>query len=148
MMRLFVTTSIAYLVVLGVMAFAQDDTNQQEGEFVWQELGAEVYADDCAACHQLNGQGVEGAFPALAGNPFVVAPPEVVIQLLLNGQGGMPSFGNNLDDQQIAAVLSHVRNTWENSGEVVTPETVAMVRRQEEEEEEPIGPNIRPGAAN
>ena len=50
------------------------------------------------------GQGVPGAFPALAGDTFVVGPGEAVAGVVLNGRGGMPSFGGDLSNDTVAAV--------------------------------------------
>lgn len=115
-----------------------------------QVLGPQTYATHCVACHQGNGQGVGDAFPALAGNPFVTGDPGPVIEVVLNGRGGMPSFAS-LSDAEIAAVITHERTAWDNDAEPVTAEMVAAVREGggldgfEAPEE---GPNFRPGAAN
>lgn len=114
-------------------------------DFAWQDLGDQVYEDNCAACHQADGTGIQGAYPAFVGNGFVLADPDPVIQTLLNGRGGMPSFRNDLSNEQIAAVVSHIRNTWGNQAPPVIPEMVATERGDEEEEEEST---TRPGAAD
>ena len=90
--------------------------------------GASLFAQNCSACHQLNGKGVPGAFPALAGDAFPQGPPDPVIRLLLNGRGGMPSFRADLDDRQIAAVLTYIRGTWGNHAPMIKPADVASVR--------------------
>lgn len=87
-----------------------------------------VYADNCATCHQLTGKGIKGAFPALAGDPFVLAPPTQVIAVVLNGRGGMPAFKDELSDDQLAAAISYVRTAWGNKAKPVTPAEVAKVR--------------------
>ena len=90
--------------------------------------GASLFAQNCSACHQLTGKGVPGAFPALAGDTFLQGPPEPVVRLLLNGRGGMPSFRADLDDDQIAAVLTYVRASWGNHAQMVGRAAVAKVR--------------------
>ena len=90
--------------------------------------GASLFAQNCSACHQLTGKGIPGAFPALAGDAFPQGPPEPVVRLLLNGRGGMPSFRADLDDRQIAAILTYVRSTWGNQAPMITPAVVAKVR--------------------
>lgn len=87
-----------------------------------------VYTDNCAACHQPTGKGVKGAFPALAGDPFVLAPPPQVIAVVLNGRGGMPAFKDELSDAQLAAAITYVRTAWGNKAKPVSSADVAKVR--------------------
>lgn len=91
--------------------------------------GATVFKQNCAACHQANGQGIPGAFPALAKDKFVVGAPQPVIATLLKGRNAMPSFKDLLKDDQIAAVLSYVRSSWGNSAPAITPAAVAAARK-------------------
>jgi mono/diheme cytochrome c family protein len=93
-----------------------------------QDAGETQFASTCAACHQSNGQGIKGAFPALAGDPFVVGAPAPVITTVLNGRGGMPSWKADLTDDQIAAALTYVRSAWGNSAPPVTAAMVAVER--------------------
>ena len=87
-----------------------------------------TFAQNCSACHQLTGKGVPGAFPALAGVPFVTGDPHKVVLTLLNGRGGMPSFRNDLTDDQIAAAISYIRSSWGNHAAPVTPGAVTKLR--------------------
>ena len=91
--------------------------------------GQKVFEDNCADCHRLNGKGLPGTFPAHDGNPFVVGSPEPVIATVLNGRKGtlgqMPTWKDKLDDQQIAAVVTYIRQAWSNRAAPVTPATVA-----------------------
>ncbi|HXF60050.1 MAG TPA: cytochrome c, partial [Caldilineaceae bacterium] len=93
---------------------AQADTGSA-GQMSEEELismGEQVYTTNCASCHQPNGQG-SGAYPALSGNPFVTAEDSTqVIQTVVQGRGQMPAFGNSLSSEQIAAVVSYIRNAW------------------------------------
>lgn len=94
--------------------------------------GEKVYLANCAACHQPNGAGLPGAFPALDGSPLVQGPPEPHLDVVLNGKPGtaMAAFGPQLSDFDLAAVLSYERNSWHNqSGQPVQPAQVAA-RRQ------------------
>lgn len=90
--------------------------------------GAPIFAANCAACHQPTGKGIPGAFPALAGDKFVVGDPAKPVTVLLNGRGGMPTFRDVLDDGQIAGVLSYVRSTWGNKAPPVDPKLVTRLR--------------------
>ncbi len=96
------------------------------------QQGREVYKDKCADCHRSNGKGLPGTFPAHDGNPFVVGPPGPVITTVLNGRKGsigqMPSWKDKLDDRQIAAVVSYIRQAWSNRAPEVTPAMVAAIR--------------------
>ncbi|TZG27360.1 c-type cytochrome [Sphingomonas montanisoli] len=92
---------------------------------------AKVFSDNCAACHQEDGKGIEGAFPALAGDAFVLGDPRQAIHVVLEGRAGMPTFKADLTDAQIAAALTHVRTAWGNAAGAVTP---AMVKAQRDGE--------------
>jgi mono/diheme cytochrome c family protein len=88
--------------------------------------GEEVYLNNCASCHQLNGQGRPGAIPALAGNSLVTAKgPENVVRVILQGRlaagtyAPMPAVGNDLSDQEIADVTDYVRTAWSNAAPVI-----------------------------
>ena len=101
--------------------------------------GDQIYASLCVACHQASGQGLPGVFPPLAESEWVKAAPEVPIKILLMGLGGsvtvkgqafngqMPSF-KQLSDAEIAAVLTHVRASWNNGGVAVKADAVKEVR--------------------
>jgi cytochrome c6 len=116
---------LATLMVLGGSAWAQGS-----GELFQQ--GQKVFEDNCADCHRLNGKGLPGTFPAHDGNPFVVGDPKPVIATVLNGRKGnlgrMPTWKDKLDDQQIAAVISFIRQAWSNRAPAVTPAMVAAER--------------------
>jgi mono/diheme cytochrome c family protein len=90
------------------------------------------FTDNCSACHQPDGKGIAGAFPALAGDKFVVGPATGPIGVVLNGRGGMPTFKADLTDEQIAAALTHVRSSWGNNASAVTPADVAKQRMDDQ----------------
>ena len=103
-------------------------------------MGAKLYGQHCAQCHGDNGQGVPNAYPALAGNRAVLMrQTSNLVQIVLNGgyapatQGnprpfGMPPFVLVLDDNDIAAVLTHVRSSWGNRASSVSPLDVNRIR--------------------
>ncbi len=78
--------------------------------------GAAVYAGACAGCHQPQGQGAAGAgaYPALAGDPRLVAQSYVIARVL-RGRGAMPPFARTLTDEQVAAVVDYVRTHFGNA---------------------------------
>jgi mono/diheme cytochrome c family protein len=92
------------------------------------ESGAALFAENCAACHQPQGQGIPGAFPALAGNKLVAGDPKVPAWILTHGRGGMPNFSEDLSDAQMAEVLTFIRGSWGNGASAVDVATVAGER--------------------
>ncbi|MEJ2577268.1 MAG: cytochrome c [Gammaproteobacteria bacterium] len=94
------------------------------------ERGAKVYATNCAACHQANGQGVPGAFPAIAGSPVATGDPAAHINLVLNGKQGtaMAAYRDLLNDVDLAAVITYQRNSFGNDAGVVQPAAVQAAR--------------------
>ncbi len=95
------------------------------------ERGAEVFAANCAACHQSDGKGLPPAFPPLDGSKVVLGEQAEQIRLVLNGKAGtaMAAFGGMLSDADLAAVITYTRNAWGNStGEAVQPAVVAQAR--------------------
>ncbi len=92
------------------------------------EDGSSLFAENCSACHQPKGQGVAGAYPALAGNKFVLGDPKAAAYVVTHGRGGMPNFSDDLDDKQIAAILTYVRSSWGNTAAALDPATVAAQR--------------------
>jgi cytochrome c oxidase subunit 2 len=110
------------------MAAAADDPNKTWTLAELQERGAKVYAANCQACHQANGQGVKGAFPPLDGSAVVMNTPQQ-IAIMLNGKGAMPSW-KGLSDVELAAVATYVKNAWGNkSGAVVEPAEFKAARK-------------------
>ncbi len=110
------------------LAAAKDDPNKTWDLAELKERGAKVYGANCQACHQANGQGVKGAFPALDGSP-VVMNKEQQIAILLNGKNAMPPW-KALSDVELAAVATFVKNSWGNSaGTVVQPAEFAAARK-------------------
>ncbi|GGL30167.1 c-type cytochrome [Caulobacter rhizosphaerae] len=87
-----------------------------------------LFNDNCSACHQTTGKGVKGAFPALAGDPFVQGDPAPMMATVLAGRAGMPSFKDDLNDLELASVLTYVRTSWGNKGKPVSASDVAAAR--------------------
>jgi cytochrome c oxidase subunit 2 len=91
--------------------------------------GAEVYSANCAACHMAQGEGVAGLFPALAGSPIATGPAGVHISKVLEGKNLMPAFKGQLNDVDLAAVITYERNSWGNStGDMVQASDVKAAR--------------------
>ena len=94
--------------------------------------GEQVYNTYCVACHQKNGQGVPGAFPSMVGSPIVTGLLEGHMDIVLNGKAGtaMQAFGAQLNDVDLAAVVSYERNSFGNTaGDYAQPRQVAAARQ-------------------
>ena len=102
--------------------------------------GGAIYADECSACHGMDGKGVPFVFPSLAGSPNVRSTdPTSLIRVLIEGARsvatageptgpGMPSFAWKLSDDEAAAVLTYVRNNWGAAAPAVTAGQVKSER--------------------
>ncbi|OON61047.1 cytochrome C oxidase Cbb3 [Massilia sp. KIM] len=102
--------------------------------------GAQLYAAQCAACHQASGAGLPGAFPPLAGSEWVTGDPRRLADIVLHGVSGaltvkgtvyngqMPAFKDKLGDVELAALLSHLRTQFGNSAGAVDARLVAETR--------------------
>ena len=109
--------------------------------------GGALFQQQCAVCHQPQGQGLAGQFPPLAHNPDLFLSQDFPLRVVLFGLSGkiavngqaidsvMPPLGNALTDAQIAAVVNYVRGAWGNDAlrprsiEPVTPAMVAALRQ-------------------
>ncbi|MEN3030142.1 cytochrome c oxidase subunit II [Chromobacterium amazonense] len=114
------------------LAANADDPNK-----VWQlaELkarGEKVYTQNCIPCHQANGKGIPGAFPALDGSPIATGDKAAHIEIVLYGgkkNPAMAAWGKQLSDTDIAAVITYERNSWGNhTGQVVQPKEIKAAR--------------------
>jgi mono/diheme cytochrome c family protein len=103
--------------------------------------GAQIYADECSGCHAADGKGAAGLFPALNGSPVVQqTDPTTILHVVLRGAlsvgtkqaptaPAMPEFGWILNDDEIAAVVTYIRNAWGNSAPPVTADQVGKTRQ-------------------
>ena len=95
-------------------------------------VGSTVFAQNCASCHGAEGKGVPGAFPPLAGNPFVTGDAAKVIGAVMHGMttpisvngaayhGAMPAWASKLSPAEVAAVVTYIRSAWGNHAPAVT----------------------------
>ncbi|KPA53508.1 cytochrome B559 subunit alpha [Photobacterium leiognathi subsp. mandapamensis] len=96
-------------------------------------LGEKTYTARCAMCHQANGQGIPGAFPALAGEGVSVDPKRKLehISVVVHGKNGtaMQAFGPQLSLKELAAVITYERNAWGNdTGDVIQAAEVQAIK--------------------
>ncbi|MGB2138987.1 MAG: c-type cytochrome [Psychrobacter sp.] len=93
--------------------------------------GKKLYHDSCAACHMHKGEGAYGAgyYPPLADNSKMESK-YYIIDILINGFRGMPSFHGMMNDEQMAAVTQYIVNDLNGFNEIVTAEDVAQLRHE------------------
>lgn len=106
-------------------------------------LGAKIFKRNCVQCHQEDGMGVAGSYPPIHGSPWVTGSYERFAHVILTGMSGdievlghkvtggnMPAWRTNLNDRQIAAVMTYLRTRadWGHQASEVTPEQVAAIR--------------------
>ena len=112
-------------------AAQQDDPTKKWEQADLVAKGEKVYAANCVACHQANGRGTPPAFPPLAGSKVVGGAKEAHIDIVLNGKPGtaMAAFGKQLNDTDIAALISYERSAWGNKSGIVQPAEVKARRK-------------------
>lgn len=96
------------------------------------ERGKGVYEKACASCHQPNGEGIPGAFPALKGSALAMGPMEGHLDIVVHGKAGtaMAAFGAQLSEVDMAAVITYERNAWGNNvGDILQPIDVANFKK-------------------
>lgn len=103
-------------------------------------LGKKLYTDLCIDCHKVSGNGIAPDYPPLNGNNALTSgSPVNAIRLVLNGgfppstagnpyPFSMPPFGPRLSDTEVAAVVSYIRNSWDNKAGFVSPAEVNRYR--------------------
>jgi mono/diheme cytochrome c family protein/glucose/arabinose dehydrogenase len=131
-----------------VEAAEQEPALPAEELALWR-VGREVYKREahCATCHQPNGKGMDKLYPPLVGSEWVVGDEQRLIKLVLKGlwghievkgvaydpKGGIPpmmGFGPLLKDNEVAGVLTYIRNNFENRAPAVKPELVTKIREE------------------
>jgi len=129
--RMGIIAGTAMLVIgatLPLAGTAQTD-GMTESELI--DEGRNIYENVCIACHQPDGMGIQGIYLPLNNNPLLTGEdPTYFIATVLNGRGGMPRFDTTYNDEEVAAIVSYVRQEWDNDAEPVSAEQVAEVRSQ------------------
>jgi cytochrome c oxidase subunit 2 len=115
-----------------LIAAAADDPNKQYTLDELKKRGEQVYTKNCAVCHQPTGKGAPPAFPPLDGSKTVLGPKEEQIKTELFGRPktAMVAFGGQLNDVELASVITYTRNSWSNkTGEAIQPAEVRALRK-------------------
>lgn len=105
--------------------------------------GGQLYTAHCVACHQASGAGIPGVFPPLSKSEWVdAADASIMVRIVLHGihgpltvegkkfNGEMPHFQDKFSDEELAAVVSHVRTSFGNSASKIDADFVAKVRAE------------------
>lgn len=123
-------------VVSQATAAAEQGTLSLEQQI---KAGEALFAGTCSVCHQASGQGLEGVFPPLAGSDLLAKDPHRAVQIVLNGLTGsvtvngkvfnsvMPPM-SQLNDDELANILTYVTHSWGNQGYVYSATEVAATR--------------------
>jgi len=94
--------------------------------------GRQIYANNCVGCHLAEGQGTPHIGAKLAGSPYANAGADSIIRILVQGKEGqvglMPPLGAAMSDEEAAAVLTFIRQSWGNIGTPIMPTAVKEVR--------------------
>lgn len=131
----------AMAVYLKSMAPQDDDGKAVAASGPVMRTGQAIYDDSCAACHKQNGAGIPGLFPTLSASPSVQSREATsLMRVVLDGArsaateraptaAAMPSYGWQLQDDQVAAVVTYIRNAWGNQASAVTTADVSAARQ-------------------
>jgi glucose/arabinose dehydrogenase/mono/diheme cytochrome c family protein len=120
-------------------AAARPLTVQEQVQF---EKGKAQFVNYCAACHQLNGQGLAGIASSLLYSRWVLGDPRILARILLDGMVQdnlvMPPWKAALDDETIAAMLTFVRRSWGHEADPVTAAVVTEARKDTAKHNQPF----------
>lgn len=98
--------------------------------------GKRQYINNCAACHQINGEGLKGAYPSLKGSPVVVGDDlELFVNIIMQGYDARPEYAtmnavgtdNELTPEEVTAIINHEKTSWGNNAETVSAEEVKKI---------------------
>jgi mono/diheme cytochrome c family protein len=136
--------AVQHLTWPGDTRFAGKESRPLTGpEQVLFAKGRETYQMLCAACHQVDGMGMAGVAPPLAGSKWVVGNPRIPIEIALRGVAGpievngqiwdmvMPGFApapGMSDDETLAALTTYLRRAWGNAASPISPEDAGRIR--------------------
>ncbi len=116
-----VSISLMLVAMLVLSGCSNTRTERPDHPEEWIAHGQLIYLEYCAECHQTDGKGYSTLYPRLAGNPIVTLhDPSPIIVTVKYGQGSMMPFGEKLTGDDIASVLSYIRNAWGNQAPAVS----------------------------
>ena len=118
------------------MIFLYEKEEKAEGTGAEAIDGKALYVAHCQSCHQENGEGLKGAFPALKGSPIVTGDNhQLYIDIIMNGYDARPEFsamggiGSNMEwtEKEVTAIMNFERTSWGNTADSVTTEEVKKI---------------------
>lgn len=98
--------------------------------------GRLLYAQNCQACHQANGEGIKGAFPPLKGSPVVLGDDlELLVSIIMQGYDARPEYAvmnavgtdNGLTPEEVTAIINYEKSSWGNAAKTVSVEEVRRI---------------------
>jgi mono/diheme cytochrome c family protein len=137
MKKIRMIMATAFLSAVAAIFFLQGCSNPVKASV---QRGEKVYTQYCLPCHQANGSGVSSLNPPLKKTAYVMGEDSSLIAIVLKGRSEgveingetytnpMPSFGNVLKDEEIADVLTYVRNSFGNKAGAIKTEEVKQER--------------------
>lgn len=121
---------------MGFLYKKTENTKVENGKTANISDGNILYSNNCQSCHQANGEGLKGAFPPLKGSPVVLGDNlELYVTIIMNGYNPRPEFAvmpavgtnNNLNPEDVTALINHEKTSWGNNAKKVTPEEVKKI---------------------
>ena len=128
-MKLLKLISLVVFALLANQIVAQDFNMNAS-----MDRGRNIYSSNCVSCHMVDGAGITGVYPSLAGADSLMNDIPGMIDWILNGDvinGISHSF--SLNDQEVSDLLNYIRNSWGNEGEAVLPEEIQLAIEEGEE---------------
>lgn len=112
-------------VLLAALGVVLAGCGQESSAAQRSSTGEDVYLSNCARCHQATGSGYADVYPALDGNPIVnLDDPRPMLDIVLEGSGGMPGFRYSLSREEAAQIATYVRSAWGNDAPAVSEKEI------------------------
>lgn len=90
--------------------------------------GERIFLENCAECHQEDGEGIPNIYPSLADSELVLGSGADVALVLIIGRGEMPSFNGVFSDEEMAYVVNYIRSVFSNIDKPISTQTISLLR--------------------
>ena len=90
--------------------------------------GERLFLENCAECHQEDGEGIPNIYPSLADSELVLGSGADVALVLIIGRGEMPSFNGVFSDEEMAYVVNYIRSVFSNIDKPISAKTISLLR--------------------
>ena len=90
--------------------------------------GERLFLENCAECHQEDGEGIPNIYPSLADSELVLGSGADVALVLIIGRGEMPSFNGVFSDEEMAYVVNYIRSVFNNIDKPISTQTISLLR--------------------